>query len=158
ADGLRTPAEVLGGAKGRWVEVPTLQDVFQLLLAQRTVDRAGSIRYHNWRVYDEERLAGTRASVWLAKETRTLTLAHEMRPVAQYAVTFAAAGTRGAGRQEVIEDLRELYAFPSPQPSPQPHLWDAATLSDLEWRRVYRLPSRAAVRHRLPSADAVQMP
>jgi hypothetical protein len=152
-DGLRTPAEVLGGVQGRLVAVPTLQAVFALLLAQRKVDRSGYIRYDGWRVYGEEGLSGQRAGVWLAKETRTLTLTYAMQPVAQYDVTFGASnrgsehGTRTRRRREITE-LREHYTFPSPLPSPQPHLWAAEELQAVEWRKVYRLPGSAPRRRR----------
>jgi transposase len=88
-DGLRTPSEVLGDARGRQVAVPTLQHLFELLLTQRKVDAQGYIRYHHWRVYGDEGLAGEQASVWLGKETRTLTLAYDGAPLAQYAVSFS---------------------------------------------------------------------
>jgi DDE superfamily endonuclease len=181
ADSLRTPAEVLGGTKGRLVAVPTLQEVFALLLAQRTVDRSGYIRYDGWRVYGEEGLSGQRAGVWLAKETRTLTLSYAMQPVAQYDVTFGPASgsgptapsepglgerrtlerkkhekrgqrePRGKRRSLEIVDLRERYAFSSPRPSLQRQLWDAEAMQGLEWRKVYRLPDRAPRRRRTES-------
>jgi hypothetical protein len=100
-----------------------------------------------------------KAGVWLAKETRTLTLTYAMRPVAQYDVTFGPAntahqrGARGAhggntSRRREIADLRERYAFPSPLPSMQPDLWDAEAMQGLEWRKVYRLPEAAPRRRR----------
>jgi hypothetical protein len=33
----------------------------------RTVDTPGSMRYHHWRVYGDEEMAGAPAGVWLAK-------------------------------------------------------------------------------------------
>jgi putative transposase len=173
-DGLRTPAEVLGDAHGRQVAVPTLQQLFEMLLAQRTVDAQGYIRYHHWRVYGDEGLAGTQASVWLGKETRTLTLAYDGAPLAQYAVTFAAAeetadGERRRHRKRArraaqrtrerarIESIQEAYRFPSPRPSFQLHLWDEEARNAIEWRKVYRLPAYAP--RRLPSAlAALQLP
>jgi hypothetical protein len=143
------------------------------------VDAQGYIRYHHWRVYGDEGLAGERASVWLGKETRTLTLVYDGAPLAQYAVTFAAASeqTDPAGRQRKrqrrarrsaqqtpktplhgqIDDLQQTDRFPSPHPSLQPHLWDAEARSAIEWRKVYRLPAYAP--RRPPSAlAALQLP
>lgn len=40
-DGLRTPAEVLGGSKGRLAPAPTMQDIFDLLMAERRVRQSG---------------------------------------------------------------------------------------------------------------------
>lgn len=55
----------------------------------RTVRAPGSMRYHRWRVYGDEAVAGALADVWLAKATRVLTVAHDALLVAQYAVTCA---------------------------------------------------------------------
>jgi len=169
-DGLRTPSEVLGDARGRQVAVPTLQHLFELLLTQRKVDAQGYIRYHHWRVYGDEGLAGTQASVWLGKETRTLTLAYDGAPLAQYAVSFNALDLPGAAakrrkkrgkrsrritqqppkrqQRSEIADLQEAYRFPSPRPSLQPHLWDEEISGRIEWRKVYRLPAYAPRRPR----------
>jgi hypothetical protein len=184
-DGLRTPAEVLGDARGRQVAVPTLQQLFEMLLAQRKVDAQGYIRYHHWRMYGDEGLAGAQAGVWLAKETRTLTLAYDALPVAQYAVTFApgegkadrkARKTRKAPSTKAgmvrrtqrgaahpyeiaaeIADVREAYRFPSPRPSLQPHLWDEEISGSIEWRKVYRLPAYAP-RRPVGGPVALQLP
>jgi hypothetical protein len=185
-DERRTPAEVLGDARGRQVAVPTLQQLFEMLLSHRKVDAQGYIRYHHWQVYGDEGLAGAQAGVWLAKETHTLTLVHDALPVAQYAVTFApdegnAGGkartktgpktraTSGAKKQKrrppvraretmgEIEDLREAYRFPSSRPSPQPHLWDEEASTEIEWRKVYRLPGYARRRRRSQEA-LLQLP
>jgi hypothetical protein len=175
-DGLRTPAEVLGDAHGRQVAVPTLQHLFELLLTQRKVDGQGYIRYHHWRVYGDEGLAGEQASVWLGKETRTLTLAFDGAPLAQYAVRFSASDLpaakakrqkkRGKRPQQVsqppqqraeIADLQETYRFPAPRPSLQPHLWDDETRSAIDWRKVYRLPAYAPRRKHAASA-LLQLP
>jgi hypothetical protein len=132
------------------------------------VDRSGYIRYDGWRVYGEEGLSGQRAGVWLAKETRTLTLTYAMQPVAQYDVTFGRSHrsqqsdqngerSRRARRRREITELRERYSFPSPLPSPQPHLWDAEEMQGLEWRRVYRLPE-AAPRRRRSEPVLLQLP
>jgi hypothetical protein len=169
-DGLRTPAEVLGDARGRQVAVPTLQHLFEMLLTQRKVDAQGYIRYHHWRVYGDEGLAGERTSVWLGKETRTLTLAYDGAPLAQYVVSLGSSDSPAeeAKRQNKrrkrsqrsiqqtpktpqrgeIADLQEAYRFPSPRPSLQPHLWDEESRSAIEWRKVYRLPAYAPRRRR----------
>jgi hypothetical protein len=110
------------------------------------VDANGYIRYHHWRVYGDEGLAGTQMSVWLGKETRTLTLAFDGAPLAQYAVSFGSSDSPAeeAKRQKKrrkrfqrsmqqtpktlqrseIADRQQAYRFLSPRFSPQPHLWD----------------------------------
>jgi hypothetical protein len=151
ADGLRTPAEVLGGAKGRQVPVPTLQDIFELLLAQRRVRHGGYIRYQNWHVYGQERLHGERAAVLLMKET--LSIAYSSQIVAHYHVVTA---PDGHGRR-TIDDARELFTVPALIPTPQARLWDESMMQDIEWRKVYRA-QRYAPRRRKAIPRCIQMP
>jgi hypothetical protein len=47
-----------------------------------------------------------------------------------------------------IANLEEAYQFPSPRLSLQPYLWDEASRSEIEWRKVYRLPAYAPRRPR----------
>lgn len=134
ADGKRTPAEVLGWVHGRYVPIPTLSQLFELLYGTRTIDRSGYIRYQNWRLYSDEGLVGERASVWLMKETLTITRQDiPDDPVAQYTVTYDADG-------RTFQELNELRPFPS-HPTPQQRLFDVGTMRAVEWRKVIRLPS-----------------
>jgi hypothetical protein len=153
-DGLRMPAEVLGAAKGRQVPVPTLHDIFELLLAQRRVRPSGYIRYQNWHVYGQEGLQGERAAVLLMKET--LTIAYSGQIVAHYEVTTA---PDGHGRRTIYA-ARDLFTVPSPiapRPTPQAPLWDGPTLDDIEWRKVYRA-RRYAPRRRKVTPPCIQVP
>jgi hypothetical protein len=151
ADGLRTPAEVLGGAKGRQVPVPTLQAIFELLMAERRVRQGGYIRYQNWHVYGQERLHGERAAVLLMKET--LSIAYSSQIVAHYRVATA---PDGHGRR-TIDDARELFTVPALIPTPQARLWDEPTMQEIEWRKVYRA-QRYAPRRRKAIPRCIQMP
>lgn len=150
-DGLRSPSEVLGGASGRQVLVPTLQDIFDLLMANRTFRPNGYIRYQNWHVYGQERLYGERAAVLLMKET--LTIAYKSQVVARYGIT---ASPDGHGRR-TIDTAQELFTVPPPTPAPQAPLWDAPTLQDIEWRKVYRA-QRYAPRRRKVVPQCIQVP
>jgi len=122
-DDKRTPAEVLGWFHGRHVDLPTLREVFELLYAQRTADRAGYIRYDHWRIYGEEGLARRKANVWLMKETLTIALGDV--PVTQYGVAYAPDGRH-------LAEVRELNAYPSPIRSPQARLWDQQAMNAIE--------------------------
>jgi Integrase core domain len=133
-DGKRSPAEVLGWVHGRHVPIPTLSQLFELLYGTRTIDRSGYIRYQHWRIYSDEGLVGEHASVWLMKETLTVTHAEE--PVAQYAVAYGADGRS-------FENLTESRSFP-PHPSPQLRLFDTRIMDEVEWRKVIRLPQYSA--------------
>jgi len=136
-DGRTSPREVLGPIHGRFVDVPTLSQLFELLHGTRRIDRVGYIRYHHWRLYGDEGLVGEQAAVWLRKETLTLTF--QDNPVAQYTVA------RSADNREITQ-LTEVHPFP-PHPSPQPRLFDEATMSQITWHKVLRLPSYRRHRH-----------
>ena len=120
--------------------IPTLSEVFKLLYGKRTIDRSGYIRYHRWRLYSDEGLVGEQASVWLIKETLTVT--HAEQPIAQYALIHGADG-------HSLENLAELRVFP-PHPRLQPRLFDVHTMEAVEWRKVMRLPDYT--RRKLPPA------
>lgn len=62
----------------------------------------------------------------------TLTVTHAEQPVAQYAVNFGADGRS-------FENLIELRGF-SPHPTLQPRLFYDEIMSEVEWRKVIRLP------------------
>jgi putative transposase len=132
-DGKRTPAEVLGWVHGRYVPIPTLSEIFELLYGKRTIDRSGYIRYQRWRLYSDEGLVGEPAAIWLMKETLTVT--HAEQPVAQYTVDFSPDGRSFA-------NLTELRAF-EPHSTPQQRLFGNEIMADVEWRKVIRLPEYA---------------
>lgn len=142
-DGLRTPAEVLGGAKGRLVPIPTLRDIFDLLMAQRRVRQSGYIRYQNWHLYSQEGLDGQQTGVLLMKET--LTIAYASQIVSQYQVT---SSPDGHGRR-TIDIAQELFIVPPLPPSPQALLWDEQTMQDIEWRKVYSAHEYAPRRRKI---------
>src|SRR5579871_580272 len=135
-DGLRSPSEVLGWVHGRFVELPTLDQIFHARHASRHLNQRGYIRYLNWRLYGEEGLAGEEACVWLFKETLTIAFAEE--PIAQYEVNYAIDG-------HTPEQITELRPIPSTHPSPQLPLWEN---QQVEWHKVKKLlpyaPRRSA--------------
>lgn len=152
-DGLHTPVEVLQGARGRLVPIPTLQDIFELLMHERRVRQSGYIRYANWHIYGQEGLGGQRAGVLLMKET--LTIAYGSQMLAQYQVTSA---PDGHGRR-TISAVQDLVAIPpwQRQPAPQRPLWDEPTMQEIEWRKVY--PARPyAPRRRKTTPKWIQRP
>lgn len=64
-----------------------LQDIFDLLMAQRRVRQSSYIRHQNWHSDGQEGLQGEHAAVLLMKETLTISSSNQI--VAQYAVTTA---------------------------------------------------------------------
>jgi hypothetical protein len=60
------------------VPVPTLRDIFAMLMAQRTLRPNGYIRYQNGHLYGQEGLTGKRAGVLLMKETLTITYSAQL--------------------------------------------------------------------------------
>src|SRR5260221_5181814 len=49
------------------VTLPRVATLDQGVSLVRTVDTPGSMRYHHWRVYGDEEMAGAPAGGWLAK-------------------------------------------------------------------------------------------
>jgi hypothetical protein len=150
-DGLRTPAEVVGGATGRLVPIPTLHDIFELLMAQRQIRPSGYIRYQNWHVYGQQGLDSENAGVLLMKET--LTIAYGSQIISQYQVTSA---PDGHGRR-TIASAQERFIVPPLESPPDIPLWDVPTLQEIEWRTVYRARPYAPRRHKF-SPRIVQLP
>jgi hypothetical protein len=142
-DGLRTPAEVLGGAKGRLVPIPTLHDLFELLMAQRRIRPSGYIRYQNWHLYGQQGLDGKNAGVLLMKET--LTIAYGSQIVSQYEV---ASTPDGHGRRTIATAL-ERFIVPPLESPPDIPLWDVPTMQEIEWRKVYRARPYGPRRHQV---------
>jgi hypothetical protein len=145
-DGKRTPAEVMGWVHGRYVPIPMLSEVFNLLYGARTIDRFGYIRYQRWRLYSDEGLVGKPAAVWLMKETLTVT--HSEQPVAQYTVAFGPDG-------RAWENLTESQAF-APHPTRQSRLFGDEIMDAVEWRKVIRLPKYARRKERPAAAELLQ--
>ncbi len=151
SDGRHTPSEVMGWVRGQPVEAPTLRELFDLIYGTRKINRVGYIRYANWRIYSDEQLAGQKASVWVMKETHTLTIVHEEAALAEYGVLFAADGRH-------FDEMRESRTFPSPAHPPPPRLWDERVMDAIEWRKVYRARQYAPRRRRKLGTSFIQEP
>ena len=154
-DGKHTPSDVMGWVQGHLVTTPTLQELFNLVYATRTLDRSGYIRYQTWRIYGEEGLAGRRANVWVMKETHTLTIAYQQEPLAEYQVEYA-PNHLTQHNQHPWANLTELRQFPTQFPAP-PRLWDQQQMNQVEWRKVYRVPHTTPRRKALPP-PVIQLP
>ena len=142
-DGRHTPSEVMGWVRGQPVETPTLRELFDLIYSTRKINQVGYIRYQNWRIYGDEQLVGQKASVWVMKETHTLTIVHEEAVLAEYGVVFDADGRH-------FEAMRESRQFPSPSLAPRPpRLWNDQLMDSIEWRKVYRARDSTPRRRRL---------
>ena len=134
-DGRHSPAAVLGFVHGAWCEPTDLDRLFRVR-AHRRVDRAGFVRFRNWRLYGERGLAGAEAAAWTLGET--LTLEYATDTLAQYTVAAAPDGHH-------IRAVRDPRLFATRYPAPQPFL---PALAALAWQPALRLPAYVARRPR----------
>ncbi len=65
ADGLHTPAEVLGWVRGRAVGADELRQGLRHLQFERMVDQRGYVSIQRFYIYAERGLARKRVSIWL---------------------------------------------------------------------------------------------
>lgn len=134
------------------MEVPTLRELFDLMYGTRTIRQTGYLRYLNWRIYGDEALAGQKASVWVMRETHTLTIAHEQAAVAEYSIMLAPDG-RHLAEMHPSRLMSPQVRVSAPVPT---RLWDKQAFEHLEWRKVYRVPAYAP-RRRPARMDLLQL-
>ncbi len=138
-DDRRSPAEVLEWVKGHVFSDEDLARSFAPILSTRRVDRAGYVRFRNWRLYGERGLAARPASIWVTEEEVTIQFAEE--PLARYGVTH----------QRDHRHFRQVTprrVFETPYQSPQPPLLE---FSPDDWRLAIELPTQHRRRRRRSS-------
>jgi len=143
-DERHSPARVLGFVHGAWCDPAALDRLFRVR-AHRRVDRAGCVRFRNWRFYGERGLAGAEAAVWALGET--LTIEYATDTLAQYTAVFEPDQRR-------IRAIKDPRLFATRYPAPQPML---PALAALAWQPALRLSAYAARRKRA-SAPETQVP
>jgi hypothetical protein len=109
-DGKRSPAAVLGWVRGTVHEPPDLHRVFCSTRFGRRVDRAGYVRFRDWRIYGEQGLSQEQAAVWLYGEHLTVEFTGEA--LAQYTVIYQPDGRH-------LREVKEPRLFETPFRSPQ---------------------------------------
>ena len=65
ADGHRTPVDVLGWLKGRWVEPDRLRQLFRRAAFLRTVNRYGFVSVQRFYIYADSGLSRQRVLIWI---------------------------------------------------------------------------------------------
>ena len=143
-DGRRSPAEVLGWAKGASYTPEQLERAFTHRF-RRWLDRVGYVRFRHWRVYGERSLARQPAAVWLYCET--LTVAFREQPLAQYAVRY--------GPDRHLRAVTAPVLFETPYRALQPPLWEPGPD---DWLLVVRMPAAPRRARRRPAGSQAQLP
>jgi transposase InsO family protein len=142
ADGRRSPAEVLDGARGAAVDEEALRRIFFTLRLGRVLDARGYARLRHWKVYGERGLAGRPVGLWLYGPQ--LTVEHRDEPLAQFQVAYAPG-------KRLFKAVTPLRLFETPFRSPQPWLFP---LDDAQWRKAFRVAAYAARRRPPPTTVA----
>jgi putative transposase len=127
-DGLETPVQVLGWARGREVERGAVLRALRHLYMERVVTLRGYVSVQRFYLYAERGLARARVAIWL-HEGR-LQIAHRDALLAQYAYRY----DRKARRLQAVSEpqtYRTLYA------SPQLEFWE---LDHEQWRKIAPRP------------------
>lgn len=128
ADGLRTPAAVLGWVRGAAIDGERLERALRQLQVERVVNLRGYVSVQRFYMYAERGLSRRRVSVWLYDGR--LHIAYQDTLVARYGYRYDRKARR---LRAVVEPhlSRTIYA------SPQLELWD---LDDEQWQKVSRRP------------------
>jgi hypothetical protein len=138
ADGRRSPTAVLDWVIGTPHDPAALERLFQPVRYGRQVDRAGYVRFRNWRVYGNRALPRRPALVWLSEET--LTVQYGAHPLAYHTVKV--------NRRGELTAVTEPQRLSTPYRSLQPWLWP---LSAQERLFALAVPKR---RRRAPPPQA----
>jgi len=131
-DGRHSPAAVLSFVHGAWCAPTDLDRLFRVR-ARRRVDRAGFVRFRNWRLYGERGLAGAEAAVWVLGET--LTVEYATDTLAQYTVVFE-PDDRHIRRITAPRPFSTRYPAPQPFLSTPRHM-TRYTCSHLAWQECW---------------------
>src|SRR5579864_7977127 len=126
-DGLRTPEQVLGWARGREIDPGVLQRALRHLQVERVVNQRGYVSVQRFYLYAERGLSRTRVSIWLYDGR--LHIGHGDTLLARYAYRY----DRKARRLRAVEApqlFRTAYTT-------QVELWE---LDDDQWRKILPRP------------------
>jgi transposase InsO family protein len=128
ADGVQTPARVLGWVRGQPLDAAHLQRAVRHLRVERIVNQRGYISVQRFYLYAERGLARTRVSVWLYDGR--LHVAHQQTLLARYTYRY----DRQARRLRAVKDPQLSH---TPYASPQLELWE---LDEDQWRKIMPRP------------------
>jgi len=142
-DGRRSPSAVLNWVIGTPHEPTELERLFQPVRYGRRLDRAGYVRFRNWRVYGNRALPKRPSLVWLSEET--LTVQYGAHPLAYHTVKV--------NRRGELTAVTEAQLLPTPYRSLQPWLWP---LSPQERLFALAVPRRRRRRRSPLPQEAVQ--
>lgn len=124
ADGRRTPIAVLAWLQGREVDPQYLQQLFQTLRFDRTVNRYGFISVQRYYLYAEQGLSRQRVSVWVYEGS--LRIEYQDALLAQYQADYD-------HQQKQLQNVSHPILFQTPFKSPQLILFE---LDDEQWVKI----------------------
>jgi putative transposase len=124
ADGRRTPITVLDWVRGRAVEPEKLQQLFQAVRFDRTVNRNGFVSIQRYYLYAEQGLSRKRVSIWIYEGK--LRIEYQQTMLAKYICDYDQ-------HQKQLQDVSQPTLFQTPFKSPQLILFD---LDDEQWLKI----------------------
>ncbi len=140
-DGRRSPSEVLGWVSGVRYREDDLERAFFLTRFSRMLDASGYATFRRWRLYGEEGLAGTAATLWLG--AASLTLEHAGEALSRYEVEHAFSSGRlsAVGKPTLFETSRVPALA-------QPRIFELSILGESGWLKMVKLEEYAPRRPR----------
>src|SRR5215217_8677467 len=132
AGGRGAPEAFVTGVRHREEE---LRRAFFSARFVRVLDSLGYARFKNWRLYGEEALAGSAASL-PARASESLTLEHRGEALARYEVEVEAATGR-------LREVGRPRLFEAPVARPQQSLFALDDLGEGGWLKAMRLEGYA---------------
>jgi transposase InsO family protein/transposase len=145
ADGLRTPAAVLGQAIGQPVTEDLRQRAFRHFQATRTVNAEGFVSIQRFYVYAERGLARHRVAVWLYDDTLRVDYAQTL--LAQYTVTYDR-------RRRRLRTVKKPVLHTTRYAAAQLALFE---LDDEQWHKVYSRPYERHAKRPVAAPQGTQL-
>ena len=137
ADGLRTPEDVLAGARGLPIDPARLAECFKGMHFERTISLHGRIRIQRFSLYAERGLSRHRVSVWL----------HEGWLRIEYGQTLLAQYQFRTDRQrQALKSVFGPRLYATAFASPQIEIFE---LDDEQWPKALQMPAPAPRKRRL---------
>jgi hypothetical protein len=124
ADGKRTPISVLAWLQGRTVDPQQLQQLFQTIRFDRTVNRYGFVSIQRYYLYAEQGLSRKRVSIWIYEGK--IQIDYQQTMLAKYVCDYDQ-------HQKQLQNVRQPTLFQNPFKSPQLVLFE---LDDEQWLKI----------------------
>lgn len=132
-DGRRSPQEVLRGVLARTYPDQVLERILYATQFTRHLDRAGYIRFRDWRFYAEAGLAKKSVTVWIY--TSTLKLEYQGNDLALYTLEWEEDNTH-------VKEVSNPRLIQTQYQSPQLTLFELGPNDWLLFKKVSAYPPR----------------